>query len=236
MIEEKLELWIDTNLRPVADQMALDEAIFHSSARDERTRARFYHWDQDAVTVGYFHDFEKEPHLDEKIPISRRMTGGGLVEHGNDITFLLAFPKNSSISKLTGNERYYQIHLALSDALTESGVPVKLVETATTAKGPCFSAPVLQDIVCPDSGEKLVGGAQRRSGGAIIHQGSVRVPEIHRHLQAQWIPDFLEKIAKQILPLDENLRKELEEDAIQLKMNRYGTEDWNRLSSKTRIN
>lgn len=235
MMEKRLELWIDTEFRDVAEHMALDEALFLSSMKSGTTRARFYHWNREAATVGYFHDFESNPLEDASTPVCRRMTGGGLVEHGKDVTFVLAFPENASITSLPGPTRYGLVHQALELALSASGIPAMLIADPPHSNGPCFVTPVPQDIISPD-GSKIAGGAQRKSRGAVIHQGSVRLDPPFRDLRSKWIQSFVQNLSESVESIPSEDLKLIENEAVSLQVEKYGSENWNRLSVQSRIN
>lgn len=208
--------------------MALDEALFNWSAGEGRAVARFYHWDAPAVTAGYFH---RSPTTagDPSAPVpTRRFTGGGLVEHGEDLTFLLAFPAGSAAARANGTSRYRWIHEALADSLSGRGFPVALVPgEATALTGPCFTNPVAWDLLDPVTRIKIGGGAQRRSRGAVIHQGSIRLPELFRDPMAPWIDDFLARLADRRHPLDFSIREKAGLDSLVLEKTRYGSDRWN---------
>lgn len=209
--------------------MALDEALFHWSTTTGTAAARFYHWESPAVTVGYFHRATPGdlPLPDDTV---RRFTGGGLVEHGTDLTFVLTLPAGGEATRATGVERYRWIHQALADALGDSGFPVALEPSwAASAQGPCFSHPVAWDLCEPETGRKIGGGAQRRSRGAVIHQGSVRLPESFRNPMAGWIADFLRRLGTISVTLDDKTRTALSHDAVVRERERYGNAAWNRL-------
>lgn len=207
--------------------MALDEALFHWSARTGLAAARFYHWETPVLTLGYFHRAEPgDPPLPEGTV--RRYTGGGLVEHGTDLTFVLTLPAGGEAARATGMERYRWIHQALADALGDGGFPVALEPTRRSfEQGPCFSHPVAWDLRDPGTGKKIGGGAQRRSRGAVIHQGSVRLPEPLRDPRAGWISDFLRRLGETAVALDESICAALSHDAAARERDRYGSADWN---------
>jgi lipoyl(octanoyl) transferase len=209
--------------------MALDEALFHWSVSTGHAAARFYHWDRPAVTVGYFHRPGPD-HLPLTAPAGtvRRYTGGGLVEHGEDLTFALTMPAGCGASRATGAARYRWIHEALADSLAEAGLSVALEPANLPASpGPCFSHPVPWDLRDSATGRKIGGGAQRRTRGAVIHQGSVRLPAEFRDPQADWIPGFLQRLSEHISPLDEPIREILRADASDREKSRYGRASWN---------
>ncbi len=203
--------------------MALDEALFLWSSTNGRAVARFYHWDHTAVTVGYFN----HEGADGQTTV-RRFTGGGLVEHGEDLTFLLTFPAGCPIALASGGERYRHIHVALAEALAQAGFPLRLAsDRPTHPSGPCFAHPVPWDLLDPETSQKIGGGAQRRSRGAVIHQGSVRLPAILRDPMAGWIAGFLDRISEACEPLPTSAREELLERSLRKEKERYATALWN---------
>jgi lipoate-protein ligase A len=204
--------------------MALDEALFHWSCRSGTAAARFYHWDHPAVTVGYF-GHRPDP---AAAPAVRRYTGGGLVEHGEDLTFVLAFPAGSPPSLDTAMERYRWIHESIASALSGSAFPVALAPTALSGTpGPCFANPVPWDLIDPASGLKIGGGAQRRTRGAVIHQGSLRLPSGLRDPGAQWIDRFLGRLADSTAPIESGIQADLLREADRLRHGRYDDPGWN---------
>ncbi len=221
-----LHFWRDEAFRSAAANMALDEALFEWSAANRAAAARFYHWNRPAATVGYFH---RGPLPNAEAV--RRFTGGGLVEHGGDLTFVLAFPAGSGPALAPAADRYRWIHEALALALAATGFRVALAPPgASSAHGPCFANPVPWDLLDPVSGGKLGGGAQRRSRGAVIHQGSLRLPESLRHPKSEWIETFLHALADTALPLSPEIPISLLAEAPSREAARYGTEAWNRPS------
>lgn len=221
----RLHHWRDPVFRRAAENMALDEALFLWTCRSGSAAARFYHWDRPALTLGYFAE-ASAPGTPGAV---RRYTGGGLVEHGEDLTFLLALPAGSPPALAPASERYRWIHEALAAALAGCGVSVALSRPAPrAAPGPCFANPVPWDLLDPATGIKIGGGAQRRSRGAVIHQGSLRLPADLRHPEAPWLDRFLERLADSPLPLGDEARPELLREAALLRERRYGDAAWNR--------
>lgn len=204
--------------------MALDETLFRHAGESGDAMARFYGWDQPATTFGYF-----TPACE--VPVTgaiRRYTGGGKVEHGEDLTFLLAIPAGAEAAHSSSEERYYWIHSALAEALCESGFPAVLeTKTQTTAPGPCFQNPVTWDLLASDSRRKIGGGAQRRTRRGVIHQGSLRLPAHFRDLHAGWIDLFLQGLSENPSPFPDRERTRALRTAGELEVSRYGSQDWN---------
>jgi lipoate-protein ligase A len=209
--------------------MALDEALLEWTLATGSAAIRFYHWEHPVRTFGYFTrpvGSGNEGTIESPV---RRFTGGGLVEHGEDLTFALAIPPRTGLALADTSTRYRSIHEALAGALLEAGVPVIPVSPdSAPSQGPCFANPVPWDLIDPVSGAKLAGGAQRRSRGAVLHQGSVRLPADLRAPEALWINGFLHRLAATVRPLDEAGCEHLLSQREGLVATRYGNPLWNR--------
>jgi len=223
-----VHLWHDQEFRGPAANMAIDEALFDEALESQRPFLRFYSWNETAYTVGYFHDFEKDSLDDLDPPPVRRLTGGGLVEHGRDITFTLAIPGGLEVVQRTGPERYRAVHQCLVDAFEKVEVRLALESDDPQAEARCFARPVRWDVIDPVSGEKVAGGAQRRTRGGILHQGSVRPPPDHREVEAEWTYRFAYRLAFDVSPLFESDVFAIEDRADRLEREKYATAAWNR--------
>ena len=162
----------------VFEHMALDEVLVHSDTPGPVLR--FYHWPPGpAVTFGYsqFYRSVQNQVAPDKGPLCRRPTGGGIVYHGQDLTFSLVFESN-----LRPAEIYAQLHGAIEQALLQGhilqstrqgAVPAAAYAPATNgiANG-CFANPVQDDLL--SGGQKILGGAIRRFGTRILYQGSLQ--------------------------------------------------------------
>lgn len=221
-----LHVWPDDEFRPVAMQMALDEALLNLSLETGSTLLRWYGWDAPARTIGYG---DPASMADGVQSWTRRCTGGGLVEHGEDLTLAVAYPAGSALAKAPAPVRYQWIHTALQEAAQAAAWPLRRAQGNIAAKGQaCFAAPVDDDLLDPDNGRKIVGGAQRRSRGAVLHQGSLRVPTDWRNPRAPWLDRFHEIIADSIVPMSQTMRDDLMERAVILARDRYETISWKR--------
>ena len=199
-----------------ATQMALDEVMLRLA---DRPVMRIYRWTQREVTFGYPQRCEEALALAGSRPITRRCTGGGMVEHGEDVTIALAVPAAHPFSRLAPAETYRQIHEAIREALR--GDNLRLAGKADCAGGPaCFASPAPSDVLL--GGRKIAGGAQRRSRDGFLYQGSVQGISVDE--------DFGERLGAALAqsvadwhPVAgwERLREELA-------ATRYGAEEWNR--------
>ncbi len=156
--------------------MALDEVLLQNPG--DTPLLRFYRWAQPTVTFGYFEPSGAARRVAKGREIIRRLTGGGIVEHGDDVTFTLIIPRGVPFARLRSVESYRQIHAALARALECGGVAVQAQEDEpsppadSSQPNSCFERPVLHDLIT--SGTKVAGGAQRRTRFGLLHQGSIR--------------------------------------------------------------
>lgn len=211
--------------------MAADEFLLHTM---DQPTLRFFHWRSPQATFGYFlrHD-----DIVRKCPgwsITRRWTGGGVVRHGEDVTFSLVVPRGCSLSRQQGRLLYEKIHHCVALALSADAVGrFELVPDADSGKvsasdrsSDCFHAPVPADVL--SQGRKVAGGAMRRTHAGVLYQGSI----------------FESGITDQVLPrqrLQNGLRREFspvmrvrswtsgEQEVIEnLARERYSSPAWNR--------
>ena len=156
--------------------MALDEAALLFSPKESLT-LRFYSWSGPAATFGRHQSFQfieqelkktGKPHL----PCARRITGGGLVFHGEDITFSLTFPW----SDFTPPSQIYQrLHSLIELQLAKEGISLNLKTESSALMGlnkVCFSTPEKSDLITP-AGKKILGGALCRKNKRGLYQGSL---------------------------------------------------------------
>lgn len=202
--------------------MAIDEACFDLTRKDLVPRVRFYRWATPAVTIGYFDSYPAE----ESRPTIRRITGGGLVEHGNDITFCLALPSGIPASQVATAARYHWIHSSLAEALLAQGIETRLEESSPLGSGPCFTAPVQWDLL-DTGGQKIAGGAQRNSRGHVIHQGSVQNAFDPSILAGEWIPSFCDRLANHLTAPACQTIDEIILRSRKLGTRKYDNDSWN---------
>ena len=168
----RLGLIDDPTPRAGALNMAIDETLLDGLGGDPLLR--IYRWTRPVISMGYFDAFR--PVIDQwpGREIVRRWTGGGIVEHGRDLTFSLLVPRALPLATLPAAESYRLIHLAVAAALERIGGPAPTFQTISQAVSSraCFENPVTHDLLT--SGRKIAGGAQRRTRRGLLHQGSIQ--------------------------------------------------------------
>jgi len=215
MIFSQLRLLIDGPASG-AWNMAVDEALLRCCSLPT---LRVYGWEEATVTFGTFERLEEIKKWRPHLPLIRRWTGGGLVEHGTDWTYSLIIPSGEAWLKLPRAESYRAIHGELREALEQGGIAgLELAGEDSGGAGGCFVRPVPGDLLW--HGQKIAGAAQRRTRQGLLHQGSVQsMPP--GSLQPETVAALL---SREIIltPLTDAER----EEAIFLQTTRYASPAW----------
>ncbi|MCX6957825.1 MAG: hypothetical protein NT164_04740 [Verrucomicrobiae bacterium] len=215
------------------EQMALDEVLLGVVSRP---LLRVYRWKSPCVTFGYFQKQKLVESLYPNQDLIRRWSGGGCVEHGEDFTFSLMIPESEAVASQKSSLFYRVLHEAIVVALQEHQIGARLATAEDQVVGAsCFVAPCPCDVML--DGKKIVGGAQRRSAGRLLHQGSLCCSVTGCRLQVTGQGEetktgefFFLSLAKQLSPelnfVEE--KKQWLEEAYQLSFQKYRSKEWQR--------
>lgn len=212
--------------------MAVDEALFLLSEKHSPA-VRFYGWKEKTFTIGYFQKVselkEKYSLLGEKSVFVRRITGGGLVEHGKDLTYSISCSKPEKYFDKGVKETYKKINSVFAGAIEgfEGEVAIEGDRGTSLGRGVnCFREMSPFDIVL--GGVKVGGAAQRRTEGRFIQQGSIRLGDS----EVKFMFDSFVKLFREEFEAEIEI-EELAEDEIELAEKlceeKYVTRDWNYL-------
>ena len=175
----KLEICKDATPRSAAVNMAIDEALLETA---KVPSIRFYRWNSPALSFGYFGKFADVANYAPRRDLVRRWTGGGIVFHGDDLTYSIVIPANDPAFSESSMLIYEKIHCALRSALLANGERAELAPVAGVVDAgaaiidrgySCFANPVRADVMV--NGRKVAGAAQRRTRGGLLHQGSIQL-------------------------------------------------------------
>jgi lipoyl(octanoyl) transferase len=168
-----------------AENMATDFLLLQRYPAEHAAVPRFRHygWRAPAFTFGYAQKIEfvrAQLPAGERFDLSRRPTGGGLVDHREDWTYALVIPRGHPLEERPATESYRAIHEAVGDALRAQGAAVKLQVEAEQERGDpagvCFQRAEVHDVVNVVTGEKIAGAAQKRNKHGLLFQGSIWRP------------------------------------------------------------
>ena len=213
---DALHFYDDLEPKPAALNMAVDEALL---AEASLPILRFYRWRLPSLSFGYFGRYaevEPQPHCRE---IVRRWTGGGIVPHGEDLTYTIIIPAAHAWFQRSSLEIYRASHEAIRATLEANGITAELAsEAAPKISEACFANAVRADVVL--AGTKIAGAAHRRCRAGLLHQGSIQYPNLpagfHSDL-ARFLCAHCEKKTLSCETLDR---------AAEIAATKYGTAEW----------
>jgi len=207
--------------------MAIDEALLESAAVPS---IRFYGWRSPTLSFGYFGRFSDVTIYASERDLIRRWTGGGIVFHGDDLTYSIVLRSSDPAFRESSMTIYEKIHRALADTLNGIGEQavvagggdaggVFATNAAVTASGDnCFANPVPADVMV--DGRKVAGAAQRRTRRGLLQQGSIQGVAV--------TTDFAQRFARSLsanrsqFKIDEEILKR----ARELVEQKYGSDSW----------
>ena len=219
-----LNVYHDIAPRSAAMNMAIDEALLESAATPS---IRFYRWESPALSFGYFGRFADVANKASERDLVRRWTGGGIVFHGEDLTYSVVIPANDPVFAESPMSIYENVHHALRKALVANGERAELAlvagvvdaGTAIVDRGyNCFANPVRADVTI--DGRKVAGAAQRRTRGGLLQQGSVQYVDLGNGLAERFVQALSANSRERTID-DEVLNR-----AWELARQKYGSDAW----------
>lgn len=202
--------------------MAIDEVLVRKCAESIKwlSTIRFYTWKEPSCSIGYFQKIKRVFAMlkEDRVPIVRRPTGGGIVFHGNDITFSIV-KKRVYDNRLEDISLFYkQIGESILRGLEKLGLRCNFYIPDNAELHPesekrnhksrpiqhsiCAVTPAKYDILI--NGSKVAGYAARRYYDVILCQGYLDIYEI-------WKERYNHSCARLIDLLYENLVNNFEE-------------------------
>lgn len=166
---------IPTQKREVYMNMALDEACMQSVRDGGSPTIRLYECEQPSITIGRYQCLADEIRVqavkEDKIPITRRITGGGVMLHDKHISYSVVAPQDFFVNDV--RKSFGQIIKPLMKALAALGVETHFHP--------------LSDVVLD---KKIIGNnAQTRKEGVLLQHGTISVDldedKIRRYLAAE---------------------------------------------------
>jgi lipoate-protein ligase A len=222
-----LHVYHDDSPHSAAMNMAIDEALLESAALPS---IRFYGWHSLALSFGYFGRFSDVAIYAGERDLVRRWTGGGIVFHGDDLTYSIALPSSDPAFRQSPMMIYEKIHRALADTLNgigeqavvaggvDAGRALATEATITASGDNCFANPVRADVMV--DGRKVAGAAQRRTRRGLLHQGSIQGVAV--------TTDFAQRFARSLSVNRSQFKitEEILKRARELAQQKYGSDSW----------
>lgn len=175
---------LNSGYQKASDNMALDEAILAAYSRGEvPPTLRFYGWQPEAVSLGYFQRAAKEIDLAAckaaGIDVVRRLTGGRAVLHAEELTYSIIVGENYPQMPQTITASYRYLSKGLLLGLAKLGLDAEMTKpqsayaarTEHLVSAACFDSPSHYELTL--GRRKLIGSAQVRKKGVILQHGSI---------------------------------------------------------------
>jgi lipoate-protein ligase A len=218
-----LDVYREAGAHSAAMNMAIDEALLEYATNP---LIRFYRWKQPALSFGYFGRFADVASYENKRDLVRRWTGGGIVFHGEDLTYSIVIPAGNAAFDESSMSIYEKIHRALCEALKKNGQPAVVAAGAdrrgmtgvNDSRYNCFETPVRSDVII--DGRKVAGAAQRRTRSGLLQQGSIQGIDLENDLAQQFAHQLSTDHSER--KLDDKILKR----ARDLMERKYGTDVW----------
>ena len=215
-ILDELHVYDDREPRSAVLNMAVDEALLETTASPS---LRFYRWRGPALSFGYFGSYADVADQRSDREIVRRWTGGGVVPHGDDLTYSIVIPASHPFFARSSLAIYSTLHGAIREALTENDIEATLAHSVSPkVSEDCFANAVRADVI--SEGRKIAGAAHRRSRLGLLHQGSIQMAKLpHR-----FIDDFARTLCDRFGR--RAVSRELVDRATTIAQAKYGTTEW----------
>ena len=169
---------INTGQNNAAMNMAIDEAMLLTQKVSFQPTLRFYDWLQPAFSFGYFQRISEEVDVAacdaHGIELVRRITGGGTVIHGCDVTYSIIVPHSSGVLPKDISAAYCAISDCLINGLQRLDIDVAYQsEKPIAGDSPniCLTNPAQYDTLL--DGKKIAGVSQRRNQTGVMYQGYI---------------------------------------------------------------
>lgn len=173
---------IDTGARDPFSNMAFDEAILRGYQMGiSGPTLRLYGWHPHAISIGYAQDpaklLDTELCRKDSIRFVRRITGGGMIMHQDELTYSLVCSKEDLKIPARVISSYKIISSFLVSFYKNLGIDAAFAcdkvsgEALGRPADLCFSSKEKYDITV--SGRKIGGSAQKRVKDIIFQHGSI---------------------------------------------------------------
>jgi lipoyl(octanoyl) transferase len=181
------QIWrlIDTGPLSGPENMAIDEALLRSfDPAVSLPLLRLYGWEPPALSLGRFQKAAEVLDLErcqkDAVPVVRRVTGGGVIYHADELTYaLICSPSQlppaanikDSFRELTSFLLAFYRRLGLQAEYAVDAMPDRSRLGEKTDF--CFAGRETFDILA--NGSKIGGNAQRRLKGVVFQHGSIPI-------------------------------------------------------------
>jgi len=199
---------------PPAVNMAVDETMLDIHLASATPLLRMYGWNPHGFSLGYSQNPETVLYTgkcrEDNIPFVKRATGGGIIFHGDEVTYSLACSEEDIGSPVSVKEAYRLICSFLMETYREFGLePYFAVDNPAREKIKstfCFSSFEDYDILI--EGKKIGGNAQKRKKKVIMQHGSIPL-SLNMPLAGRYVKELLLNAERNSTSMEEILGREV---------------------------
>ena len=192
MITAKRWRLIESGEGSGAWNMAVDEALLESFKEGDRPILRLYGWEP-SLSLGRFSGADRSVDLEsaeaEGIACVRRISGGGILVHGGDLSYSMILPRR--VLKSRGVKESYRylcgFLVNLYAKLGQKASFAQELQLESESTNVCLASNEPYDLLI--GGRKMGGNAQRHTSGAFLQHGTIPITVD----QARFGPLFLEE-------------------------------------------
>jgi lipoate-protein ligase A len=178
MLKNRRWRFIDTGVGSAEWNMAVDEVLLKNHKESDFPTLRFYGWNK-ALSAGRFSKIEQSVDLEKleknKIACVRRLSGGGILVHDNDLSYSLIFAHNFLKDKSV-KENYFYLCSFLINLYKKFGLNAEFACKIGLQSGHsniCLAGREPYDIMI--DGKKMGGNAQRYTRSTMFQHGSIPI-------------------------------------------------------------
>ena len=197
-----------------AYNMELDEKIFSRYLQDNIGVFRIYSWQSPSFTYGFSQNAQEEIDLPryavKGVQVVKRMTGGGILFHDNEITYSFACgkddlgePEGVFVSYRNVCQFLMRFYKSLG-LIPEFALQEKNFKKRSFAHQLCSASREKYDIVI--GGRKIGGNAQKRKRQAIFQHGSIPL-SIDWNFARGYVKSLPPDIQSSVTSLQEELKE-----------------------------
>lgn len=170
--------FIDCGLSSANYNMAVDEALLSNLKGEDEPILRIYGW-ENSLSLGRFSDAKKSINLkiaqEKEIPLVRRISGGGILVHGGDLSYSLILPQKH-LDGIGVKESYHYLCGFIIRLYKKLGLDAGFsseLNIESSKSNICMAANEPYDIVI--KGQKIGGNAQRYKSKFLLQHGSIPI-------------------------------------------------------------
>lgn len=168
--------FINSNIGTAQRNMAVDEALLINYKDTDMPILRLYGWER-ALSAGRYstlsRSLDRQTLKEQNVPCVRRISGGGILVHGGDLSYCLIMPRDWLREKGVKESyrdlcafliRLYERLGYKADFAGENSVDILHSDV-------CLASNEVYDILI--DGKKIGGNAQRHTRHALLQHGSI---------------------------------------------------------------